>query len=278
LIAADYGADHLDMLVRRGYERIVPEKILKYILSNPAGADLINLPSLDSGGLCAQAAKAVSKRWHVEQGEVCPYIRLEPTWEEYSKNGLDKRMGRKLRRSMQRVVSDTSGTVRAWQVKNERERVMALESMFDLHLKKWAARGQESIFEDIRLRDFHHEMSQMLLKCGCLRMFVLSVGQAIVAVEYDIRCRDVNYSFQKSFSSVWSEYDPGYLLTQYAIQQSIEEGVSEFDLLRGNEPYKKYWATGQRYDLNFWLPVTGKGWLVWLVRQISHLFFRQQMA
>ncbi len=277
MVAADYGADHLDILVRRGYEHVAPEVIMNPVLSNPIDADLINLPSLDADGLCASAAKTISISWDVEQGEVCPYIGLGESWEEYCQLGLNKRMERKLSSSMRRVISDSSGTVRVWQVKNERERVLALESLFELHRQKWSERGEKSIFEDFRLRDFHHEMSQKLLRCGCLRMFVLSVGKAVVAVEYDIRCRDVNYSFQKSFSSEWSEYGPGYLLTQYAIRHSIEEGMTEFDLLRGDEPYKKYWATSERYDLNFYLPVTTWGRVVWLIRNTGQRVYQKSL-
>lgn len=272
LVTAKYGADHLDMLVRRGYEEVAPGRILQEMLDKCPKVDIIELTSLDEHGLCAQGAAKVSRRWRVEKGEPCPYIGLADSWEEYARQGLSKRMDRKLRSSSRRAVSDLGSTMRIWRVKNERERAMALDSLFNMHCDKWDDRCGKTLFADPRLQEFHHEMSRILLKCGCLRMFVLSVGQNIVAVEYDIHCRDVNYSFQKSFSPVWKEYLPGYLLTQFAVQDSIRKGMTEFDLLRGDEPYKKYWATGHRYDLSYWMPTTVKGWLVWQLRLFRRKF------
>ena len=269
MIAAEFEADHLDILVRRGYEEVVPERILRSVLEDHPTVDLFFLSSLAEDSLCAQAAKKVHNGWIEEPGETCPYIGLEKAWEDYAINGLDKRMVRKLRGAMQRVISDTGGTMRIWRVKNERERVRAMDALFAMHNEKWAARSEVSPFASPESQAFHHEMSARLLKCGCLRMSVLSVGGVIAAVEYNIRCRDVTYSFQKAYSSAWKVYDPGYLLTQFAIQQSIREGMTEFDLLRGDEEYKRYWATGVRRDLNYWLPARPYGKVLWLLRSIS---------
>jgi CelD/BcsL family acetyltransferase involved in cellulose biosynthesis len=179
-------------------------------------------------------------------------------------------MGRKLHRAKQRVAVDSGGTIRFWQVKNERERSRALNALFEMHNEKWTSRGHQDVFTTHQSRAFHDEISARLLKCGCLRMYVLSAGGAIVAVEYDIRCRDKFYSFQKAYSAAWKGYEPGYLLTQFAIQRSIHEGMAEFDMLRGDDDYKRFWATGVRNDQNYWLPARFYGKVLWLVRSILH--------
>ena len=270
MIAAEFQADHLDMLVRRGYEEVVPEKIMASVLEDHPTVDLFYLSSLAEDSLCARAAEMVHSGWMVEEGETCPYIRLEKTWEDYAAHGLNKRMGRKLRGAMNRVSLDMGGTIRFWQVKNERERVQAMNALFEMHNEKWTARSDVDLFATPESEAFHNEMSARLLRCGCLRMYVLSVGGAIAAVEYNIRCRDKIYSFQKGYSSAWKEYKPGFLLTQFAIQRAMGEGMAEFDLLRGEDGYKRYWATGVRTDLNYWLPARFYGKLLWFLRRVSN--------
>jgi len=46
--------------------------------------------------------------------------------------------------------------------------------------------------------------------------------------------------------------------------------MTEFDLLRGDEEYKRYWATGIHSDLNYWLPARFYGKVLWLLRSLSH--------
>ena len=42
-----------------------------------------------------------------------------------------------------------------------------------------------------------------------------------------------------------SDYSPGLVLIGRALEEAVERGGSEFDFLRGDEPYKRRW-TGLR--------------------------------
>ena len=44
-------------------------------------------------------------------------------------------------------------------------------------------------------------------------------------------------------------YSPGRTLLARAVLSAVDEGLAEFDLLRGDEPYKDVFATGTRYDV-----------------------------
>ena len=41
-------------------------------------------------------------------------------------------------------------------------------------------------------------------------------------------------------------YEPGHLLFTHTIKRAISDGKAEFDFLRGNEPYKRYWGATER--------------------------------
>ena len=43
-------------------------------------------------------------------------------------------------------------------------------------------------------------------------------------------------------------YSPGTLLIAYALEDAVSRGDSEFDFLRGNEPYKYRWGARDRFN------------------------------
>ena len=46
------------------------------------------------------------------------------------------------------------------------------------------------------------------------------------------------YYYQGGFEPQLARYSPGTVLTAHAIRDAIDRGASEFDFLRGDEPYK----------------------------------------
>ena len=48
--------------------------------------------------------------------------------------------------------------------------------------------------------------------------------------------------YKPTFDVAWANYAPGKVHIALAAQRSITEGLSEFDFMQGNEPYKRLWA------------------------------------
>ena len=48
------------------------------------------------------------------------------------------------------------------------------------------------------------------------------------------------------YDPAWSRYSPGALLFTHAISWAIDNGLEEFDFMRGEEPFKRHYATGVR--------------------------------
>jgi len=54
------------------------------------------------------------------------------------------------------------------------------------------------------------------------------------------------YFYQHGFDAAYSRYSLGLVLMGLSIRAAIDEGMREFDMLYGHEPYKKLWAARQR--------------------------------
>jgi len=58
------------------------------------------------------------------------------------------------------------------------------------------------------------------------------------------------------FTPEMRRYSLGTMLTARAIETAIEEGATEFDFLRGDEPYKYMWRASSRHNWRWlwWRP------------------------
>jgi CelD/BcsL family acetyltransferase involved in cellulose biosynthesis len=61
------------------------------------------------------------------------------------------------------------------------------------------------------------------------------------------------YSYLSGFNPDFSEYRLGSLRLMYLIKHCIMNGLTEYDFMRGDEPYKEQWATSTRNNLEFWI-------------------------
>jgi CelD/BcsL family acetyltransferase involved in cellulose biosynthesis len=54
------------------------------------------------------------------------------------------------------------------------------------------------------------------------------------------------YFYNGAYDERQGDLSPGTVLHAAAIEDSIRQGITEYDFLSGDEPYKDRWATGRR--------------------------------
>jgi len=120
----------------------------------------------------------------------------------------------------------------------------ALEALFVLHAKRWAARGLPGNLHDAAVRAFHHRLASTLGSQGTMRIYMLEREGKAVACDYVLQRGKTVYFYQTAFDPdpAWEEYHPGYTLLAHCIEDQVERGAREFDFLRGREEYKDRWT------------------------------------
>ena len=93
---------------------------------------------------------------------------------------------------------------------------------------------------------FHEEFSRIALERGWLRFFVLWLNGKPVASLYGFTYGGKFYFFQTAFDPSYKKHNVGEIILAQAIKSAIEEGVREYDMLRGEEAYKLHWCNGVR--------------------------------
>jgi CelD/BcsL family acetyltransferase involved in cellulose biosynthesis len=205
-------------------------------------AELSDLPE-DSVGLRVLGGEARTTRCAVgvSAGEWCPYLPLAPTREEYFDS-----LGRSKRSRLKRAKKAVEGIGCSYALADRPETLgPALEALFVLHAKRWAARGLPGNLHDAAVRAFHHRLASTLGSQGTMRIYTLEREGKAVACDYVLQRGKTVYFYQTAFDPdpAWEEYKPGYTLLAHTIEDSVDRGAREFDFLRGREEYKERWTS-----------------------------------
>ena len=226
--------DYMDFVVAEGREREVYEAIGEHVLG-------LEWKGLELNGVDGQSPtmthlveylRGRGVEVTIRPEEVCPTVKLPGTWEEYL-SGLNKKDRHELRRKLRRLYS--AGDVRY--------HVAAQCDGFPNDLEVFLgllenSRADKAAFMTPRMRRFFRNTLNGLAKTGSVRLSFLEVDgervSATVCFDYDNRY----FLYNSGFNPGYSHLSVGLLLKALCLKTAIETGKTEFNFLRGSEPYK----------------------------------------
>jgi len=180
----------------------------------------------------------------VAKDQWCPYLPLAATPDEYFQS-----LGRSKRSRLKRAKKAVEGVGCVTTLADTPEALdAALEELFELHAKRWAARGLSGNLHAPAVRAFHHELAGSLGRQGTMRIYKLEREGKAVACDYVFERGKTVYFYQTAYDPdpAWEEYHPGYTLLAHCIEDQVGRGAREFDFLRGREEYKERWTDSVR--------------------------------
>jgi CelD/BcsL family acetyltransferase involved in cellulose biosynthesis len=181
----------------------------------------------------------------VERAEsVLPFVELaDLDWDAYlagRSRQLRSQVGRKLRSLRKEHDVEFRRTRSSEEVAGD------LGTLFRLHDARWAERPGASAFSDPAVREFHLEFATAALERGWLRLTTMEVDGEPIAALYGWLMGGRWSYYQAGFDPAWARHSPGFLLLAETIRAAIEDGASEYDMLLGEEPFKRRFATSSR--------------------------------
>lgn len=223
-------------------------------------------PADDVGGEFANAFGSVSGRWDVWSLEelrpeaaaralafgtclndecaqsAAPVLALPSTQSEWAAS----RGGHRWRRAWTRVLRHDHVAI----VKADNGTASGLlETVIDLHARRWGAKGEPGVLADADVRSFHRAAVPHLLASRLLRLFALQWENRTVATYYGFVHRGEAYAYLNGFDPNYAFESPGTALIGHAIQDAIESGCLRFHFLRGQEPYKYLWGAKDQWNV-----------------------------
>lgn len=116
-----------------------------------------------------------------------------------------------------------------------------LDTLFRLHSRRW---GTDAAFAHGVDRGFHADFAAIALERGWLRLWILELDGVPVGAMHGFRFAGADYFHQGGWDPAFDRYSPGFLLCVNAMRTALEDGMTEFRLLRGDEDYKTRFANG----------------------------------
>jgi CelD/BcsL family acetyltransferase involved in cellulose biosynthesis/glycosyltransferase involved in cell wall biosynthesis len=186
-------------------------------------------------------AAAVSNG-EVREGESCPALALPRSVDDLP-SAIGKRQLAYLRYCFRRAERAAHVEVTHATEANLDE---MLDALFALHAARWCEKGEPGVLASPAVRRFHRDSARGFLAAGMLRLSALRFAGRIVAVFYGFAAHGRTHYYLGGFDPAFERLSPGTMIVGRAIEDAVREGCSEFDFLRGREPYKYAWGARDR--------------------------------
>jgi CelD/BcsL family acetyltransferase involved in cellulose biosynthesis len=248
------GSEYLDAIWDRAHADGVIEAI-ETTLKSAHDIDAVLLLDLADDSLLADALARSGDQWvgrRISTWQTLPVVLLGGDGVKQSfLEQLSKNMRYNLRRKEKKLL-ECYPRARLELVTSidELERVMA--ALFRLHALRWQSKGQTGNFVYPGVREFHSKVCPRLLEEDVLRIYWLDLdreAQQVGAVLYCLRHGKRELYLQAGMDPALEDLSAGFCLLKWVIERCSEEGLDEFDMLRGTEQYKRHWARSERRTL-----------------------------
>ncbi len=169
-------------------------------------------------------------------------VPLPATWEEYLTQ-VSKNHRKRCKKWKSRELD--SGRIQTRTVSSGSARVdilQALDSVHDIHNERRNEIGEAGVFEDPDFLEFHSRVLPQLVADDQAELRFLSDGQQDIACEYILKTQSTRFAYQSGLTKQGMMQSAGNLAVLDAIYACVQDGIAQFDFLRGTESYKFHWG------------------------------------
>jgi len=234
--------DFLDFVIERGREAELAPALVD-ALARERGWDKLALTDmLETSPVRAPltaALRAAGLRPRSENGTVCPYLRLPPTWAE-----LEARLTHNFRRNHRKKRRRLDAVLVPW--RGSEDVAAAIAALACLHQERMESSGRGGNFGKPGYRAFHERFAGRAAGRGWLYLAFLERAGKPIAGRYGFLYRGTYYAYQCGFDPAAAEDSPGEVLLGMVMEDLIGRGAAEFNFLRGAEPHKLHWTDQRR--------------------------------
>jgi CelD/BcsL family acetyltransferase involved in cellulose biosynthesis len=124
-----------------------------------------------------------------------------------------------------------------------------MELLLAVHAARWAGREGEmqGLLADPARERFFLDAIRALDEQGRVRLLTLTADGRPVAAELDFELHGRLFMFKGAIDPDFAPFSPGQLLHHRTFSDGMADGVGVFDFGRGDQDYKRRWATGERH-------------------------------
>ena len=167
-------------------------------------------------------------------------VSLPETWGEFHKS-FSKSMRRKTKEAAKRLDAESTTIVSS----RDGDFDSIWKTFCDLHQQRRAMMGQDGCFSCVRFESFLYNATRQLAGQDLAEITVIQSNDQALASMLTFIKGETLMMYQSGFNPKRQNESPGYQIVLQAVRNAFERGLSEFDLMRGDEPYKARWNTSR---------------------------------
>jgi CelD/BcsL family acetyltransferase involved in cellulose biosynthesis len=245
-------SDYLDVIARESELPQLLKDVVAFLTSDEAPRwTVVALDNLLEDSPTLPLLRDVASRhglvYREAPGEVCPYVALPRTWDEYM-SGLEANRRKEFRRAL-RGVEDLSDDCRVRFTSAQSKLDEDMELLFALMAPcddDDALVTAKETFLTGAMRAHMKAMARAANDAGWLQLAFLEIHGEVAAADLAFCYGNRLWAYNGAISSQFREYAPGKVLTLHLMRRAIESGLERFDFLRGNEAYKYLYGAVDR--------------------------------
>jgi CelD/BcsL family acetyltransferase involved in cellulose biosynthesis len=238
--------EHSGVLMQRGTERAVLAAVARELIASTPSWDEFRLTGIENQNADLYAEAFTAAGSCTVQNTEAPYfvVRLD----EIRRQGgdylaaLSSNTRSQLRRSLRDYSKSGPVTIRI--AGDHAEAGDHLAKLRELHQSYWTTRGAPGAFATPFANDFHRNVLAEGIPRGEIQLASIACGDQPIGYLYNFRHRGVVSNYQSGIRYTDdSHLKPGMTAHQLLIEHSLNAGDSTYDMLMGDQRYKKSLST-----------------------------------
>jgi CelD/BcsL family acetyltransferase involved in cellulose biosynthesis len=231
-------------------------------------ASIFFFQNLRHPSVLAQKLSRVSKADPV-RANWCPVIRLDrfADWDAYAAT-LPRSLTSDQRRQWRRVRRILPGL--SFRLADEPDRIRSIINWVGRHKIIWGrSRGNSPVwFGNEDKRSFLQSVAEAKYNAGQLVLGTLSDGDTVLSAGWGYSDGHTFLFHAFAYDAAFSTYSPSRLLLEGFLRHCFETGIHTFDLMPGEQPFKRIWATDYLRTDSYVGPLNRRG--AWVLHVLGH--------
>ncbi|HEX9961781.1 MAG TPA: GNAT family N-acetyltransferase, partial [Pyrinomonadaceae bacterium] len=128
-----------------------------------------------------------------------------------------------------------------------------MQKYFALEEQSWKARAGTAVTSDEKAARLHDDFARAVAERNALFIYELKLDGKTIAMYISIMYDRQTVGWKMSFDEEYARFSPGNLLLLEVLKGCIENDSPELDMLSPATDNKKFWATGEREHVAFYI-------------------------
>lgn len=132
-------------------------------------------------------------------------------------------------------------------------RAELLQKYFELEAKSWKGRAGTAVTCDPNVIKLHDDFAQAVAANDALFIYELKLNQKTIAMQVCVMYDKQTVQWKISYDEEYARFSPGNLLFREVLRSCIENNSPELDMLSPATANKKFWESGEREHVAFYV-------------------------